>query len=143
MTKSATLRQFCGITGFIFTNAFLAYNYFKDDTTTHHNFKLNLANHLVVFQETKGPLQVRNVSNNYHQEQVQGEHCCRKLAPKGERKQLRCYCCSQWYKIVQLTSYYCTKCKKPMCPGTSTRRCFERHLREGLPEPNDRRRKSS
>lgn len=136
MTKSATLRQFCGIVGFIFTNAFLAFVYFKEKIS-HQNFKVDLANMLVNFQEVKRS--VLRTPENYHRKQVEVEHCLRKLAPKGERKQLRCFSCFHRDRKVVLSSYYCVACKKALCAPTSGRLCFERHIVEGLPELNDMR----
>ena len=58
-TKSYIHRQFAGITGFIFTNTFLAINYFnnfKVDITgvsgIHTSFKMKLANQLVSYKDS-------------------------------------------------------------------------------------------
>ena len=58
-TKSYIHHQFAGITGFIFTNTFLAINYFnnfKVDITgvsgIHTSFKMKLANQLVSYKDS-------------------------------------------------------------------------------------------
>ena len=50
-TKDPHKHQFAGITGFIFTNSYLAYQFFtKNMTMEHHQFKKNLANAMVLFK---------------------------------------------------------------------------------------------
>ena len=51
LTKSPHIRQFTGVLGFLFTNACLAYRYFKPNQSSleHVNFKMGLSNQLVEF----------------------------------------------------------------------------------------------
>ena len=51
LTKSPHIRQFTGVLGFLFTNAHLAYRYFKPNQSCleHVNFKMALSNQLVEF----------------------------------------------------------------------------------------------
>ena len=53
LTKSPHIRQFTGILGFLFTNAYLAYRYFKPNQSSleHVNFKMVLSNQLVEFKK--------------------------------------------------------------------------------------------
>ena len=53
LTKSPHIRQFTGILGFLFTNAYLAYRYFTPHQSSleHVNFKMALSNQLVEFSE--------------------------------------------------------------------------------------------
>ena len=53
LTKSPHIRQFTGILGFLFTNAYLAYRYFKPNRSSlgHVNFKMARSNQLVEFNE--------------------------------------------------------------------------------------------
>ena len=53
LTKSPHIRQFTGILGFLFTNAYLAYRYFKPTQSSleHVNFEMALSNQLIEFKE--------------------------------------------------------------------------------------------
>ena len=53
LTKSPHIRQFTGILGFLFTNAYRAYRYFKPTQSSleHVNFKMVLSNQLVEFKK--------------------------------------------------------------------------------------------
>ena len=53
LTKSPHIRQFTGILGFLFTNAYLAYRYFKPNRSSlgHVNFKMARSNQLLEFSE--------------------------------------------------------------------------------------------
>ena len=56
-TVSPHTRQFAGVLGFIFTNSYLAMKYFqrKDTDLKHADFKMELANQMVKFEETVNP----------------------------------------------------------------------------------------
>ena len=131
LTKSPIIRQFSGITGFVFSNAFLAFQFFKNKSCVHSRFKMELANKMVSFKEVSIITRL-SVGNNKHS--PLSEHKIVKLADIGERKQLRCYYCKHGpRKVRQLTSYYCALCKVPMCSVVSSRSCFLDHIKHGLP----------
>ena len=143
-TQNPHHRQFAGLTGFLFTNAFLAYNYFKKENTDHVDFKVNLFNDMLDFEERDVVLPMRypaNVANNIITSMV--THPLKKLAKIGERMQLLCHYCAhayaehRWHK----TSYFCGTCGDsfPLCSPTSLRKCFQNHIEFGMPEKKYRK----
>ena len=141
-TKNYVHRQFAGIIGFIFTNSYLAINYFSNGYSNekvkgviglHTSFKIKLANQLVTFKDmsnniTRG-LPPANAQLALHQ-----------LAPLdlNGRKQLRCYFCKHGRnegKRIK-TSWYCTECgpRKPLCSPETRRDCFLKHIENGMPQ---------
>ena len=133
LTQSPFVRQFIGLTGFVFSNAFLAFRFFKDQSVLHSSFKINLANQLMDFREVE-PVSRRISDTLLRIQNTQLAHRCEKLDDRGTRKQLRCYMCmhGEMGKKV-LTSYYCVQCNESICSPTAPRPCWNNHLTKGLP----------
>ena len=132
-THSPHMRQACGILGFIFTNTFLAYRYFKPGQSelTHADFKMNLANNLIKFTMTNASMGTRRDSLEVPDDLVQNSHRPVHLSyPKP------CYMCRHGYEQSQrnTTSFQCVFCEQPICKPSSIRPCWSKHLQEGLPQ---------
>ena len=81
LTKSPQMRQFSGIIGFLFTNAYLAFKKFKhgEEKTKHVNFKVYLSTALCRYKENVS-VQVRSSLQMENQEAlVASEHKIEKL----------------------------------------------------------------
>lgn len=135
-TKNPIHRQFAGILGFLFTNAYLAYNYFRKTSIKHVDFKIKLANLMVTF-DPESAVMTRPKEVLATEDQLQISHGVVKLSEKGVRRQKPCFFCQHGRGIPKkvLTSYYCFECgiDKPLCPPTSSRKCFELHISHGMP----------
>ena len=136
LTKSPQMRQFSGIIGFLFTNAYLAFKKFKhgEEKTKHVNFKVYLSTALCRYKENVS-VQVRSSLRMENQEAlVASEHKIEKLKyPK------RCFFCYHGYQDQRITNttFMCSYslCNKPICKPSSTRKCWELHLQKGqMPE---------
>ena len=131
-TKTYVHRQFAGIVGFIFTNAYLANSYFgdfKDEnvkgvTGLHTAFKIKLANQLVIFKEVNNTLTRSSLLKSSDQFSV---HRLLPLDSNG-RKQLRCFYCkhARESRVRVKTTWYCQECghSKPLCSPETGRDCF-------------------
>ena len=92
MTKSYISRQFAGVLGFVFSNAYLAFQYFNSDQAKHvpytvgdhTKFKMALCTQLIEFAGglEKVPQNVEGSRTNHL-----------KLLSEDSRKQARCYWC--------------------------------------------------
>lgn len=144
LTQDPILRQFAGIMGFLFTNAYLALKHFKHDrinranSLAHHTFKSALANQLVKYNENKVR---RRLSLEAQKEEennlVLNTHTTYKLP--GPRK---CYYCRHAYDrlILNNTTFGCRSCKVPLCKeSTKGRTCWNNHVIKGLPSRKYRR----
>ena len=139
MTKNPILRQFAGIMGFVFANAFLAMKYFGKYTGKHVDFKEMLANEMIMFEDIESAnIQTRGSKVPAPLTQVEEKHSLIKLAGKGQRLQKPCFYCQHGLEEGKcvLTSYCCSQCgtTRPLCPPTSDRLCFEKHVSEGMPQ---------
>ena len=134
-TKSPMVRQFTGVLGFLFTNAYLQYTYFKSPMK-HIDFKMNLANAMINFSV---PMKLSR--SCLLAKELTSQHSVIKLAEKGVRSQKRCWYCKHGQRGVRkLTSYGCVKCGVPLCPPTAELSCWDDHINFGLPEKKDKRR---
>ena len=148
-THSPHLRQFFGILGFLFTNAFLAYRFFKPDMKElkHVDFKMVLAERLVKFQECASlrsrlpashtqPAGAANVV-----EMVHHSHQLEKLP-----FQKPCYYCRHGYTVSEKlnTTFKCSMCQVPLHKPSFVHRrkdgttrvldCWNLHIVHGKPQ---------
>ena len=131
MTLSPTVRQFTGIVGFLFTNSFLAYKYFKNDQDklSHCRFKIQLAEQLVAYRNVTEPRPRRSLLED--SVAVASSHQLVKLEyPKP------CYYCRHGYKDSsrKTTTFECSFCKVPLHKASYKLKCWEFHITYGLPE---------
>ena len=137
-TKQPIHRQFAGVVGFIFTNAYLASNYFQKKEVKHVCFKINLSNAMVTFEDNIYTSRNSSLTMLPEQSQVTENHIICKFSAKGERKQKPCFYCRHGKNDPKrvLTSYYCQSCgeDKPLCAPTSGRQCFHLHILHGMPK---------
>ena len=131
--KNPVLRQFAGVIGFIFTNAYLGHKYFFNPDYK-HQFKIKLANQMIFFKESEVRQHTRYtvLQPIINQATSNNEHKLVKLAEHKVRKKLRCYYCKHQRPGGPrvLTSYYCVLCgrDKPLCSMLSGRDCFDKHI---------------
>ena len=142
MTKNYINRQFAGVLGFVFSNAYLAMRYFFPQSSEnfsyvvgdHTMFKMALCNHLIHFAEVIQKVPSNIPGTNVHK---------LKLLDDSGRKQARCYYCyhGRMQKKDQKTSYYCLECgiSKHICAPTTDRDCFTEHLIHGMPNKQYRK----
>ena len=139
-TKNYIHRQFAGITGFIFTNAFLAMRHFSkingiaNIRGEHAAFKHILSDQLLNFRDVSRCTRTVRLQSS----QV---HTLARIGEKGSKKQLRCFYC-MWAKIQEepnKTSWYCKLCgiDKPLC-SPELRNCFDLHEKYGMPSKGKR-----
>ena len=109
-------RQFSGLIGFLFTNAFIAYKYFGGKSgyvMTHTEFKMKLANQMVNFRDFDS-IVLRSVATPQVGEPAEAtDHVVRYFNTCTYRVTLqqRCWYCRNGYdqRVVPdtKTSYYC------------------------------------
>lgn len=144
-TKDYIHRQFAGMLGFAFSNTFLAATHFALNprkkaiaAESHVNFKMKLANQLVIFKQANQrparSVSARNIDTRFGH----------KLVSLGNRKQGWCYYCRHSQAddyIRNKTNFYCQLCgvDKPLCAPTTKRDCYELHLSNGMPSPKYRK----
>ena len=124
-------RQFAGIFGFIFTNAYLAYKFFRKETELKHtDFKMSLSNALINYTHTVKEVILRS-SFLDESAMISSSHQLVKL-PYGKP----CYSCRHGSKqpIRRLTTFECSYFKVPLCKPSIGRNCWVNHLSEGLPK---------
>jgi hypothetical protein len=139
MTKTYIHRQFAGVLGFVFSNAYLATKSFmnkrqtnmKHTTGEHTKFKMHLCNQLVQYQNKS-----KRIESRLQPEQRSDVHNLVPLSSTG-RKQSLCFYCyhGNETKYKYKTSYYCAKCgiDKPLCQPSTGRGCFLAHVTHGMP----------
>ena len=137
-TKNYIHRQFAGVLGFVFSNAYLAMRYFygkrmsfKLTNGDHSKFKILLVNQLLSYEGYAGEI-VKNPVKEVRKE----VHNLVRL-DNTKRKQARCFYCQHAHadKRENKTAYYCEGCgkDKPLCAATTDRDCFAAHITHGLP----------
>ena len=122
-------RQFAGIFGFIFTNAYLAYKFFRKETE-HTDFKMSLLNALINYTHTVKKVTLCSLFLD-KSAMISSSHQLVKL-PYGKP----CYSCRHRSKqpIRRLTTFECSCCKVPLCKPSIGRNCWVNHLSQGLPK---------
>ena len=132
LTLSPLTRQFTGIVGFLFTNAYLAFRYFKKDQSQleHVNFKLALAERLVNYQCVTEPAPARPLSRTYETSKVVSSHVPEKLAHPQT-----CFYYRHGYEISmrKTTTFKCAFCQVPLHKSTHNLQCWQLHITHGLP----------
>ena len=157
-TKKPTMRQFCGVMSFIYTNSYLAWKYFGNhkkcsewnvpSLQCHHTqFKVTLANQLIYIATTKlatrsfGLVEVPPV-----REAISGG--CQLVHngyyANGKARKLNCFHCYNKFDtpVRNQTYYKCLKCKKAYCLPTQGSTCWAQHLSLGAPEKKYRKNSS-
>ena len=129
-TASPHTRQFTGVLGFVFTNSYLAMKYFKKGgvPVKHVEFKMDLANQMVRFDEAMNPVGKRpSVLRANSTAIMLSSHTMTKYA--GKRQQKPCYVCQHGGDVpsIRKTSYYCEECNVAICPP-HLRTCWNNHL---------------
>ena len=142
-TSSSIARQFAGILGFVFSNSYLAYKWFKlrerkgevriKSPLQHYTFRKALSNQLVRFNEDIAPVVRRLSMEDVH---VNNSHTLMKLSSPR-----RCYYCRHGYTnyILSSTTFQCSLCKIALCKPSSGRSCWSAHIEKGLPKPTYRK----
>ena len=130
-THTPQLQQFAGIVGFLFSNSYLAFQYFKpgNKTLRHVTFKMALANALVTY--TTSTTNLRSSITGNVAAMVSNGHTIAKLRyPKP------CYYCKHGFEEGKRisTTFKCSFCKVALCKPSSSRKCWALHLTEGLPK---------
>ena len=132
LTLSPHVRQFTGIVGFLFTNAYLAYKYFKQEQSQleHVNFKLALAERLVKYQVVAEPAPTRSLSSMDETSMVVSSHVPEKLAYPQP-----CFYCQHGYEVStrKTTTFKCSFRKVPLHKSTHNLQCWQLHITHGLP----------
>ena len=133
LTLSPHARQFSGIVGFLFTNAYLAFKYFKPDQgkLVHCNFKLALAEQLVKYQAVAEPTPARRSLSRSDANGAVTSHVPVKLPyPKP------CFYCRHGYGVSSrmTTTFMCKFCDVPLHKSTHKLPCWELHMTHGLPK---------
>ena len=133
-TKSPHIRQVCGITGFIFTNAYLAYRFFKPDQSNlkHIEFKAHLGTAMVKFRGNSAQILRSSISAARDQEALNESHVIISLAYSKP-----CYICrhgSETASKRQNTTFGCESCKVPLCKPSSKPNCWNIHMKNLPPK---------
>ena len=140
-TKSPHIRQFAGIFSFVFTNAYLAYKFFKDPSATHLDFKINLSQAMLTYDENsvrRSDVVNQNVLRPLPAG-VHGVHGLHKLVPlplnkNNKVKQNNCFYCQHGRTPPRprvKTSFNCLECDIPICSAT-VRDCYINHIEENF-----------
>ena len=137
LTKKPHNRQFAGILGFVFTNAYQAMQYFGRGNMLHTNFKMDLANAMVSFVDFDGIRVQRSLLNISEPSDNTTQHILSKYLNKGIKMQKPCFYCRHGYdkSFRRKTSFYCSACgiEKAIC-SPETRDCWDLHLKNGMPK---------
>ena len=138
MTKQSSVRQLCGLFGFIETNAFLSYLHFTSRMLSHDQFKRKLVVSLLEYSDASAkecPTTRSTRSVTEVAAKVAGGHVLVKY--KGSRKQRRCYYCYHGYHDRRefRSCYHCSYCgfDYALCAPTTGRNCWALHLQNGMP----------
>ena len=139
-TKDPSVRQLCGLLGFVETNSYLSYRYFTKEMK-HKDFKRSLVCLLLQnnFDDVRTPDTMTRAKRRTAQEEredaVLRTHYLRKN--DGLRNQKRCFYCYHAYETPRpfRTVYYCDYCgdKYGICSPTTGRKCWDLHIKNGLP----------
>ena len=112
LTKSPQHRQFAGIVGFLFTNAYQSPKYFGDKSISHCAFKMDLSNRMVCFQDYNSVVLRRSLLATATETTKDApSHELASLAPIGVKKQKLCFPVAQ-------------------------RNCWRLHVTHGMPAKN-------
>ena len=140
------MRQFIGIFGFLFTNAYLAYRHFKQNNQDlrHIDFKFALSEQMVHFKEAV-QLPVTRLSLDRPLTSDPDTHKAIKLAYPTP-----CYYCRWGYETSSrvITTFACSVCRLPgsdkpvpLHKSTSMRPCWDLHVHNGLPSKKSKKSK--
>ena len=131
-------RQFAGIFGFLFTNAYLAFNYFEKKEVKHTMLKIALSNQMTSYDDVSaispGSTPVtRNSSITIVKDTLQVHIPKKYLGLRAQRACFICHHANELPKRVK-TCYYCLECgpQYAICSPLTTRNCFTRHISEGI-----------
>ena len=137
-TKSPHVRQFAGIFSFVFTNAFLAYKYFKDKKASHLDFKIKLSRAMLKYD---GDNKSTRSSNVHPSKPPAGAGVALheiKPLPLNEKtkkpKQNNCFYCQHGRTPPRprvKTSAKCVQCDIPLC-SPLVRDCYTKHIVENI-----------
>ena len=137
LTKCPHIRQFAGLMGFLFTNAFLAIKYFeKKSDLRHYQFKMSLVNEMLSFDSRNMGVQRRSSLLNTTTRQQESFQELKHLRDAIGVEQKPCYFCQHGRATAQKnkTRWFCghVECgvKFPICSST-IRSCFSDHIHEG------------
>ena len=143
LTKSPQHRQFTGIVGFLFTNAYQASKYFGDKSISHCAFKMDLSNRIVCFQDYNSVVLRRSLpATATETTKDASSHELASLAPIGVKKQKLCFYCQHGNEeaLKTKTSFYCVTCgiTYPICSPVARRNCWRLHVTHGMPDKKRR-----
>ena len=142
-TSSPHKRQFGGIVGFLFTNAYLAYNYFNSNIK-HSTFKKRLATAMLRFSSFEDHTPALRSLNNSVVE-VQSPECV--PVANGLDYGKPCYYCKHGFaeSVRKCTTFNCAKCGVPLHRPTNKNfsLCWKLHLENGLPPKRKCNKKST
>ena len=134
LTKDPCCRQFAGVLGFMFSNAFLAHLHFNGTKVLHADFKMELVNAMLNFNENamieRRPnlVAIGNDANYHHLKRIEDVH--------GVSQKV-CFFCQhgRMEPKKRKTRWYCGKCgvEFPLCACT-VRDCFQQHIQHGMPK---------
>lgn len=150
-------RLFASIFGIIESNAYLAYKYFKQNSSIlHSDFTEALAlqlirnrwctnerNEAALVESNNNDVPNRVAQNadngNIHRALLLEQHTLISLSSEDDRDRTRvqrkCIICSRVRKVQQKANYRCSACgpRSVMCAPTTGRDCFCYHIQNGIP----------
>ena len=140
LTKKPHNRQFAGILGFVFTNAYQEMRYFGRGNMLHTNFKMDLANAMVSFVDFDGItvqqslLNISEPSDN-NTTQHNTTHSIKILKQRYQDAETMLLLPTWIKSFGRETSFYCSACgiEKAIC-SPETRDCWDLHLKNGMPK---------
>ena len=128
-TKNPHKRQFAGILGFCFTNAYFAITFFAKSNLAHHEFKKSAASALTMYT-TANLCQTRNINASTTSNESL-------LHPMIKINYVEaCSVCQHEYDSPQkknTTTFKCGRCNVPICMP-SKNNCWNLHVANGLPK---------
>ena len=133
-THSPHLRQVTGILGFLFTNAYLSFRYFKPGQSNlkHGDFKFALSAAMVQYTDVQDRNSSLRSCSSADSSIIQSSHkIVRTSYPTP------CYMCRHSYAESRKvnTTFRCQRCEVAICKPSNAagRICWEKHL-DGLPQ---------
>lgn len=136
-TKDPSMRQMCGLLGFVETNAYRSFVHFTGETK-HKDFKKLLVQQLLSNNfDAVSPSPARKTRSQQveAEELLHGSHKLKQYP--GVRSQKRCHYCYHGYdfKAEYRSCYYCSYCgdEYAICPPNSDRDCWTLHIKNGMP----------
>ena len=154
LTNSPHLRQFFGLLGFLFSNAYLAYQFFKPDQSSlkHLHFKMTLAEQMVHFKDTAHNQSLCSCLSSPQSDAATADqadglemvHNMHKVVKLPYQKP--CYYCRHGYTDSEKikTTFECSFCKVPLHKPSFVHRrkdgtskvlhCWNLHLVHGKPD---------